>query len=141
MSPARPSHKNKTFATLLAVLLGGIGAHRAYLRGPRDKWALLHLASVPAAALVALLAPHADIYFKLLPLTLSYLAALLEALVLGLMPDEKYDAQFNPGSGGRSDSQWPLALLLVVTMLVGATTLIATIARLFDLLYTGGAYG
>jgi hypothetical protein len=29
----------------------------------------------------------------------------------------------------------------VATMLVGATTLIATIARLFDLLYTGGAYG
>ncbi len=141
MSPARPSHKNKTFATLLAVLLGGVGAHRLYLRGTRDKWALLHLASVPAAALVALLAPQADIYFKLLPLTLSYLAAFLQALVLGLMPDEKYDAAFNAGSGGRTDSQWPLALLLVVTMLVGATTLIATIARLFDLMYTGGAYG
>jgi hypothetical protein len=32
-------------------------------------------------------------------------------------------------------------LLVVVTMLVGTTSLIATISRLFDLLYTGGAYG
>jgi hypothetical protein len=29
----------------------------------------------------------------------------------------------------------------VATMLVGATVLISTMARLFDLLYTGGAYG
>jgi hypothetical protein len=32
-------------------------------------------------------------------------------------------------------------LLVVLTMLVGTTVLIATISRLFDLLYTGGAYG
>jgi TM2 domain-containing membrane protein YozV len=141
MSSARPPHKNKTFATLLALLLGGIGAHRCYLRGARDKWALLHVASLPALALVAAVAPQADIYYKLLPLILSYLAAFVQALVLGLMPDEKYDARYNVGSGGRTDSQWPLALLLVITLMVGATTLIATIARLFDLVYTGGAYG
>jgi hypothetical protein len=32
-------------------------------------------------------------------------------------------------------------LLLVATLMVGATTLIGTIARLFDLLYTGGSFG
>ena len=65
----------------------------------------------------------------------------IEALLLGVTPDEKFDAAFNAGSEGRSDSRWPLALLLVATMLVGATVLISTMARLFDLLYTGGAYG
>jgi hypothetical protein len=34
-----------------------------------------------------------------------------------------------------------LAVLLVLTMLVGATGVIAVLSRLFDLLYTGGAYG
>ena len=34
-----------------------------------------------------------------------------------------------------------LAVLLVTTMVVGSVTLIGTIARVFDLLYTGGAYG
>jgi hypothetical protein len=29
----------------------------------------------------------------------------------------------------------------VATLLVGATVVIATISRTFDLLYTGGAYG
>ena len=85
--------------------------------------------------------PQADPFFLLLPLFLSMLAGYLEALVLGLMPDEKWDATYNAGSGKQSDSRWPLALVLVATLLVGAFGLIACIARLFDLLYTGGIYG
>ncbi len=141
MSSARKTHKNKTAATLLALVMGWGGIHRVYLRGTRDKWALLHLASVPAAALVLFLAPRANVFYHLLPLIVSYIAGLLEGLVIGLMPDEKFDARYNAGSGGRSDSNWPLALVLVTTTMVGATVLIATISRLFDLLYTGGAYG
>lgn len=134
-------HKNKTLATLLAFLTGGLGLHRAYLRGPRDAFLWLHLVSLPAAGLVALLAPGADPFFKLLPLILSVLAGFLEALVLGLKSDEKWDAAYNAGSGRSSASNWPLALLLVGTLMLGAGSLIATISRLFDLLYTGGAYG
>ena len=141
MSSARKTHKNKTAAALLALVLGWGGIHRAYLRGASDKWALLHLASVPASALVLFLASQSNIFYQLLPLIVSYIAGLLGGLVIGLMPDEKFDARYNAGSAGRSDSNWPLALILVVTMLVGTTTLIATISRLFDLIYTGGAYG
>ena len=38
-------------------------------------------------------------------------------------------------------SRWPLAIVLVATLMFGAFGLIAAIARLFDLLYTGGIYG
>lgn len=134
-------HKNKTVATLLAFVLGGLGAHRLYLRGARDRWLWAHLASLPAAAVVAMAAPGADWFYKILPLVISALVGFLEALVLGLTPDEKWDGIHNPGSGRQSASDWPLALLLVVTLMVGAGMLIATISRLFDLLYTGGAYG
>jgi hypothetical protein len=134
-------YKNKTFATLLAFLLGGIGAHRFYLRGVNDTWGWVHAASVPAIGLVMAAAPDADMYFKLLPLFVSMLAGFLQALVLGLMSDEKWDATFNAGSGRSSDTRWPLAVILVATMLVGCGSLIAAISRLFDLLYTGGAYG
>jgi hypothetical protein len=134
-------HKNKTFSALLAFLLGGIGAHRFYLRGVNDTWGWVHAASVPAIGLVMAAAPQADIFFKLLPLFLSVLAGFLQALVLGLMSDEKWDATFNRGSGRSSETRWPLAVILVSTMLVGCASLIATISRLFDLLYTGGAYG
>ncbi|MEJ7804873.1 MAG: NINE protein [Telluria sp.] len=135
------AHKNKTLATFLAVILGGLGAHRFYLRGSLDKLGLAHLASLPLSALVIGLAPDADWFFKVLPLLLSYVVGFVEALVIGVTADDKWDAAFNAGSGQRSHSQWYLALMLVVTMLMGTTTLIATMSRLVDLLYTGGAYG
>lgn len=134
-------HKNKTLATLLALLLGGVGAHRFYLRGSLDKLGLIHVSSLPMCGLIIGLAPDADPFFKLLPLLVSYVAGFLEALIIGLTPDEKFDAAFNPESGKKSASNWMLAVLLVTTMLVGTTGLIFTMSRLFDLLYTGGAYG
>ncbi|MBC7453628.1 MAG: hypothetical protein H7335_07980 [Massilia sp.] len=134
-------HKNKTFATFLAVILGAVGAHRFYLRGALDRLGLMHVASLPISGLVYGLAPDADWFFKALPILVSGVVGFLEALVIGLTSDEKFDAAFNPGSGRKSDSSWVLALLLVATMMIGTTTLIATMSRLFDLLYTGGAYG
>lgn len=134
-------HKNKTLATLLAFLTGGLGLHRVYLRGVKDTGLWLHLAALPACVAVALAAPQADPFYKLLPLIVSILAGFLEALVLGLTSDEKWDARHNPGSGRQSASNWPLAVLLVATLMLGAGSLIATLSRLFDLLYTGGAYG
>ncbi len=138
---ARSAHINKTFTTLLAFLLGTLGAHRFYLRGFKDGWGWLHFAALPASLLLWAATPDADWFYQILPLTVSGLAGFLEALVLGLMSDEKWDAAFNADSGKQSESNWPLAVLLVATLMVGAGTLIATIARLFDLLYTGGSYG
>ncbi|MDQ1817542.1 hypothetical protein RBA41_29980 [Massilia sp. CCM 9210] len=135
------SHKNKTFASFLALILGAVGAHRFYLRGSLDKLGLLHLASLPVAGLVYGLAPEANWFFKVLPLVLSGIIGFVEALMIGLTPDEKFDAAFNAGSGRKSASNWVLAVLLVCTMLTAATMTIATLARLNDLLYTGGAYG
>lgn len=136
-----PAHKNKTLATLLAFALGGLGLHRFYLHGWKDSWGWLHLASVPACLAVLLLSGGRSGEFTAIPLVLSMLAGFLQALVIGLTPDDKWDARFNPASGRRSASGWPIAILLVLTTGVGATGLIATLARSFDLLYTGGAYG
>ena len=136
------SHKNKTLATALALTLGGLGAHRFYLHGNVDRIGLLHACTLPVAGLVySQTEGSMDVFFALLPLLLSYIVAFIAALVIGLTPDEKWDARFNPGSGTRSRSNWLLAVLLVAALMIGATVLIATIARAFDLMYTGGAYG
>lgn len=135
------SHKNKSFAAFLAMLAGGIGAHRFYLRGSLDKIGLMHVTCVPIAGLVIGLAPDANPYYKLLPIGVSYLVGFIETLVLGVMPDEKFDAAFNAGSGRTSDTSWVIALILVGTMLLGMTALVYTMARLVDLQATGGAYG
>ncbi|MEW6370448.1 MAG: TM2 domain-containing protein [Pseudomonadota bacterium] len=136
------SHKNKTLATALALSLGGLGAHRFYLHGNVDRIGLLHACSLPVAGLIySQTEGSVDAFFALLPLLLSYIVAFVAALVIGLTPDEKWDARFNPDAATRTRSNWILAVLLVVALMVGATVLIATIARLFDLMYTGGAYG
>lgn len=134
-------HKNKTLATLLAVLLGGVGAHRFYLRGAKDRSALLHLASPLVSLFIATALPGVDGFYKLLPLLISVLIGMLEALLLGLTPDERWDTTYNAGSGRQSGSRWPLALLLVAALGTGAGGLIFVITRLVDLQYTGGAYG
>lgn len=134
-------HKNKTFTTFLALFFGAVGAHRFYLRGSLDRLGLLHLTCLPIAGLVYGLAPGSDWFYKALPILVSAVAGFLEALIIGLTADEKFDAQYNPHSGKKSDSSWILAVLLVVTMLIGTTTMIGTMARLNDLVTTGGAYG
>ena len=134
------AHKNKTVATLLALLLGGFGIHRFYLKPGADRIGLLHLCCLPVTGILyGAVKPHP--FYIVLPLLVSYIAGFVEALVIGLTPDEKWDAQYNAHSGQQTHSNWVLVLLLVVTMLVAAIVLIGTMARLTDVLYTGGAYG
>ncbi len=134
-------HKNKTLATLLAIVLGGFGVHRFYLYGLRDIWAWLHLATVPISLAIWLAVPEQQILFVGGLFVASVLIGLLEALVLGLTPDQRWDASHNPATGRHSSSGWPVVLLLILAMAGGTTGLIAAIARTFDLLFTGGAYG
>jgi hypothetical protein len=137
-------HKNKTLATLLASTLGVAGLHRFYLRGWRDRWAWLHLASLPLSALGSIVGSKLGPAWAMAlisPFILSLLAALLEALVLGLTPDSKWDAKYNPTSGRKTESTWPLALVLVLTLAGGMGGLIFVISRSFDLIFTGGSYG
>lgn len=134
-------HKNKTLATALALLLGGLGVHRFYLKGGTDRLGLLHLCCLPVAGLVYGVGRAPNPFWVLLPILVSYSAGWIEGLVIGLMPDEKWDASYNPGSGRASRSNWVVVVLVILTTLVGATAVIAVISRLFDLIYTGGAFG
>lgn len=133
--------KNKTLATFMAVTLGSIGAHRFYLHGRRDYVGWLHFLALPLSAAFLATWPDQPILFVGLPLVVSSLIALIEALAIGLTNDEKWDARHNPHSSHKSQSGWPLAVLLVLAFGMGAVGLIAAIARGFDLLLTGGAYG
>jgi TM2 domain len=139
--PGPAAHKNKAVATLLALLLGSVGLHRFYLHGLKDRWGWLHAVSLPLSALLLLSNPELPLLINTLPLVISTLTASIETFVLGLMPDEKWDLRYNPASGIKSDSGWPVALMMVVNLFCGATLLLTVLARSFDLLLTGGAYG
>ena len=135
------AHKNKTITTLLALLLGSVGIHRFYLHGLTDRWGWLHAISLPLSTMLLLSNPELPLLVNTLPLVISMLTASIETFVLGLMPDEKWDARYNPASGIVSDSRWPIALMMVVNLFFGATLLLTLLARGFDLMLTGGAYG
>ena len=135
------AHKNKTLTTFLALLLGSVGLHRFYLHGLSDRWGWLHAVSLPLSVLLLLSNPELPLLVNTLPLVISMLTASIETFVLGLMPDEKWDAHYNSASGVASDSRWPIALMMVVNLFFGATLLLTVLARGFDLMLTGGAYG
>ena len=134
-------HKNKTFATFLAMLFGGIGLHRFYLHGLGDRWGWLHLSTLALSGIAIGRWFEQPLLLTAAPLVLSVIIGLLTALVLGLTPDDKWDDAHNPRSGRQSHSGGWLALILVLTTGVSAVVLIAVLARTLDLLFTGGAYG
>ena len=135
------SHKNKTFAALLALLFGGAGLHRFYVHGMRDRWGWLHAAALLLSGGLLAQDPSRALLVNTAPLVLSVLAACIETFVIGLMADEKWDARYNATSGQQSDTSWMVAVLMVINLGYGATLMLIALARSFDLLLTGGSYG
>ena len=135
------SHRNKTITTFLAALFGGIGMHRFYLHGRSDWLAWLRVASLPLSGLAILMVNNMQPLFVGLLFIFSILAGFIEALVIGLTPDTKWDAQHNQDSGQQSESHWILAVILVLTLGAATMGVIALLARSMDLWLTGGAYG
>ena len=124
-------YKSKTAATWLAFLGGGFGLHRFYLYGLRDPWGWLWSA-------VTLIGVHGlqrhlnlgqddHVAWLLLPvLGFSLAAGALMALVYGLMPDDKWNARFNP-QGPEHRTGWITVFGVVLALLVGAGILMSAI--------------
>lgn len=128
--------KSKTLATGLAFLFGWLGAHRFYLYGARDKFAWLH----PVGAMLGLVGARLLAQSELASVpgwvlaiigAATLLAAFLAALVYGLRPDQKWDAQFNSGTGRASHSGWTVVLIVIVTLFVGASLLMGGLVQMF----------
>jgi hypothetical protein len=130
---ARPVRmRSKTMATWLAALGGSLGLHRFYLHGAADPlgWllpipTLLGLYGVLRVRLHGLDDHLSWLLIPLLGLALS--AAMLSAIVSGLMPDEKWNARFNQGREAPR-SGWLAVIGVLVALTLGATVLMATIA-------------
>lgn len=134
-------HKNKTFAASLAFFAGGAGLHRFYLYGARDRWAWMHVSLCAVTAGLLLTYPERLLLLNTAPLILSVLIASIATFMIGLMPDEKWDAIHNPESELSSDSGWLIAVLMVSNLACSTTLLLITMARAFDIILTGGSYG
>lgn len=131
--------KNKTIATLLAAVLGTLGLHQFYLRGSRTIISWLYPAFfvvVGGAGLYYLHTQHPDLgsdsaeflHPALLVAFLPGLVACVEALVYALTPDARWDETWNAGSAQHSNSGWPVIVIAILTLGLGATALLSIIA-------------
>ena len=126
------AYRSKTVATWLALLVGSLGIHRFYLHGLRDRLGWLH----PLPTLVGLggvirmrnLGQDDHLAWLLIPLIgLMLSQAMLCAIVYGLTPDEKWDAQHNPGQPTHA-TRWAPVLGAIAALALGGTVLMGTIA-------------
>jgi hypothetical protein len=133
--PQEP-YRSKTLATWLALVGGTLGLHRFYLHGFKD--ALGWLSPIPTALglyglermeIIGLEDFTGSVLVTLLGLSLA--GAMLQAILIGLTPDERWHQRFNPELAGNPSAPaagWAVVFGIVVSLLLGATILMATIA-------------
>ncbi|ALL66010.1 putative transmembrane protein [Paraburkholderia caribensis MBA4] len=129
--------RSKTLTAALAFFFGTLGAHRFYLYGLRDVWGWAHLVGtiigIPGFMLLAATERAAIMGWVLaFPGAVSMLAAFLAAIVYGLRPDEKWDAQFNADTGQQSRSGWTVIFVVIFSLLIGAFLLMTGLALSFQ---------
>lgn len=122
--------KSKTAATWLAVVGGGLGLHRFYLRGWRDPWAWAFWPPTMVGLVGALrmdrLGQDDMLSWLLIPLLgLSLSGAMLSAIVIGLTPDDRWAERHGAGA---SPSGWLVVLGVIAALLLGGAALMGTIA-------------
>ncbi|NRF67899.1 TM2 domain-containing protein [Aquincola sp. S2] len=126
------SYRSKTIATWLALIAGSLGAHRFYLHGKADLWAWLHpwptLLGLAGVLRMRNLGQDDQLAWLLIPVFgLMISQAMLAAIVIGLTPDEQWQARFNPGQPARP-SGWATVIAVVAALLLGGAVLMGTIA-------------
>jgi hypothetical protein len=130
--PVSSSRRSKTLAAWLALLLGALGVHRWYLRGARDPWAWCFL--LPSLAGLAGLLRMRNIGMDdhwgwlLVPLLgFSVSAAMLSAIVIALMPDDKWDRAHNPAQVTSPSAGWGAVMAAIVGLLLGGAVFMSTV--------------
>lgn len=132
--------KNKTLAAWLAFVGGPFGLHRFYLFGIGNRLAwllpiptLLGLYGMLRARTIGLDDPWSWVLIPMLGFTIAGCA--INALVYGLMATDKWNGRFNPGLAADTpagQTNWLTIGALVVSLLLGTTVLMASLAYSFQ---------
>ena len=133
VEPGKPDpvarFRHKALAALLASLAGALGIDRLYL-GQSFWWLPLGVSAATVPWLIG------DRYWYQSPaffmLMIPVTTGFIHALVLALMPDDRFDARFNSGHSRRNHSGWDAVLVAIGTLAGGAIALMTTLALLFQ---------
>jgi hypothetical protein len=135
LSAAAPTtrFRHKTTVGLLAALFGCVGAHWWYLRR-RHAWVV----SVLGVTLM-IASAFADIWYEnpaFFLLFIPILDGFIEAIVLCLMSDAKFDGFYNVGLVRERPSGWGAVLIAIFTLLIGTVALMFGIAMIVIYVWT-----
>ncbi len=135
--------RSKTRAALLALLLGVFGAHRFYLRGARDglgwlAWLPTLVGAWGVERALAYGLGDRGVHVALPVLGVGFALATLQALVIALTDDARFDARWNAGGAPGPASGWGAVLVAMASLLLGASALMGALA--FALLGLFGAH-
>jgi hypothetical protein len=132
--------KNKTLATWLSFWTGPLGLHRFYLYGFSDM--LGWLLPVPTALgfygleRVQQFGQDDTLSWLLIPLLgFTIAGCALCAIVHGLTPTEKWNAQYNPqasASAPAGRTHWGTVIGVVVALFLGTTVLMSSLVFSFQ---------
>lgn len=134
LSPAGSAlnFRRKSLAALLAFLLGALGAHRVYL-GQRLWWLPLGVTLLAAPLLIGVRNWYQTPAFFVA--VIPFVAGCIEAIMLALTPDAKFDARFNPGTQRTNQSGWGAVLVAIAALMIGAIVLMTTIVLLLQTVF------
>ena len=132
MTRVPTGYTSKTLATWIALAGGFVGLHRFYLHGFRDVrgWLFVLPSMIGLYGVQRMRHLGADdhLAWVLIPVLGAMLSiAMLTAIVIGLTPDETWNARFNPtGPGHRMN--WATVIGVAASLIIGGGILMATIA-------------
>jgi hypothetical protein len=131
--------KNKTLTVFLAATVGCLGLHRFYLKGTRSwpGWAyfICFTGFLGAGLSIAERDPAFGYHMPydifqpgILLAALPMLVAFLEAIVLGLTPDARFDQRFNSGAQQHNHSGGLVVTLVALSLGIGSTLMTIVLA-------------
>ena len=138
---------SKLIFCALGFFFPGTGFNCFYLQGFKSFWAWVQFIALLGgiAGWGLLKAAHFHSVPGWILVTFGFIAieaSWLTTIVLGLRPDEKWDAQFNPGidESKRTRSGWPVILTVIFSLVFGAGVMMTFLAISFEQFFISQIY-
>lgn len=131
--------KHKLLFCALGLFFPGMGLNCFYLQGFKSFWGWAQFFAFIGGIAGWLILK--DMQFHSAPgwvlITFGFItleASWLTTIVFGLRPDEKWDAQFNPGldPNRATKSGWPVVLTVIFSLVLGAGMMMTFLAIAFE---------
>lgn len=135
MNPTRQdvAFRSRAVAAVLAMFAGTLGAHHFYLG--RRFWWIYPLIAMPLLAI----ALRFDEWYRQWPFFIAAavtIVSLGEAIRIALIPDQSWDARFNPDSDIQSHNGVGVVMVAILSLFLGNLLGMSVLALMVEKIFT-----